>query len=53
MVRFDNLMKANDENLRRELALIGAPEMKADDMGVLPQVLRGVGWLAVSQQQSA
>ena len=53
MVRVDNLMKANDANMRRDLDLIGANEMRADDMRVLPPVLHGAGWLAVSQQQSA
>jgi hypothetical protein len=53
MVRFDDLRKANDENLRRDLNMIGAPEIKADDMRVLPPVAHGVGWAAASQQQSA
>ena len=53
MVRFDDLLEENDEALRRELNLIGAPEMRADDMRVLPPVSHGVGWSAVSQQQSA
>jgi hypothetical protein len=53
MVRFDDLMKANDENLRRELNLIGVAEMKADDLQGLPPGLHGVGWSAASQQPSA
>ena len=53
MACFDNLMKANDENLRRDLDLIGAPAIKADDMRELPPVSHGGGWLAASQWQSA
>jgi len=53
MVRVDNVLKENDEALRRDLDLIGVPEMKADDMRALPPVSHGVGWLAASQQQSA
>jgi hypothetical protein len=53
MVRFDDLLKENDEALRRDLDQIGAPEMKADDMRMLPPVMRGAECLAVSQQQSA
>jgi hypothetical protein len=53
MVRFENLLEENDEALRRELDQIGAPELRADDMRVLPPGPRGVGWLAGSQQQSA
>jgi hypothetical protein len=53
MVRFDNLLKENDETLRRDLNMIGAPEMRADHVGLLPPVLHGVECLAISQQQSA
>jgi hypothetical protein len=53
MVRFDDLLEENGENLRRELSLVGVPEMWADDMRVLPTVAHGVGWAAASQQQSA
>jgi hypothetical protein len=53
MVRFDDLLEENGKNLRRELSLIGAPEMRADDRGVLPPVAHGVGWAAASQQQWA
>jgi hypothetical protein len=52
MVQFGDLMEKNDEALRRELD-IAVPEMEADDKWVLPPVLHGVGWSAVSQQQSA
>jgi hypothetical protein len=52
MVRFDDLLEENGENLRRELSLVGAPEMRADDMRVLPPVAHGVGWSAASQHQS-
>jgi hypothetical protein len=48
MVRVDDLLKENDEALRRELDLIGKPEMEAADMRVLPPVLHGVGGLAAS-----
>jgi hypothetical protein len=50
MVRFDNLLEENDETLRRDLNMIRAP---ADNVGLLPPVLRGVECLAISQQQSA
>jgi hypothetical protein len=53
MVSFDDLLRKNDETLRRKLNLIGAPEMRADDMRVLPTVLHGVGCSAASQQQWA
>jgi len=53
MVRFDDLLRKNDETLRRDLDLIGAPEMKADNMRVLPQVLHGAECLAISHQASA
>ena len=53
MVRVDHLMKANDANMRRDLDLIGATEMRADDMRVLPPVLDGVDRSAASRQQSA
>jgi hypothetical protein len=53
MARFDALLEENDETLRRDLNMIGAPEMRADDMRVLPPVLHGVECLAISQQQSA
>ena len=52
MVQFGDLMEKNDEALRRELDLIAVPEMEADHVPALP-VLRGVGWSAVPQQQSA
>jgi hypothetical protein len=53
MLRFDDLLKENDEALRRDLDQIGAPEMKADDMRVLPPVLHGAECLAISHQASA
>ncbi len=53
MVRFDDLLEANYENLRRELDLIGVPEMESDDMRILPPILHGMGCLAASQQPSA
>ena len=53
MGRVDNLLKENDETLRRDLNMIGAPELRADDMRVLPQVLHGAECLAISHQASA
>jgi hypothetical protein len=53
MLRFDDLLKENDEALRRDLDQIGAPEMKADDMRVLPPVLHGAECLSIAHQASA
>ena len=53
MVRVDDLLKENDEALRRDLDQIGAPEMKADDMRVLPPVVHGAECLAIAHQASA
>jgi hypothetical protein len=53
MVRFQDLRTENDETLRRDLDLIGAHEIKGDDMRVLPPVSHGVDWSAVSQQPCA